>query len=108
MTTRSAQATPQDWHRIRLTREEYEGGEAAVLEDAFRRIYIASDGPRGMAMLGAWEAGGYHVYFTPRSLPYALALVRAYSAAVSAPPSRRNLALLCGDPVEATEAVLEC
>lgn len=108
MSIRSAQATSQDWHRIRLTREEYEGGEAAVLEDAFRRIYIASNGPRGMAMLGVWEAGGYHVYFTPRSLPYALALVKAYSAAVSEPPSRHNLVLLCGDPAGATEATLEC
>lgn len=108
MTTRSTQATPQDWRRIRLTREEYEGGEAAVLEDAFRRIYIASNGPHGMAMLGAWEEGGYSVYFTPRSLPYALALVKAYSAIVSEPPSRRKLDLLCGDPAGMTQAVLEC
>jgi hypothetical protein len=108
MTTRSAQAASQGWHRIRLTREEYEGGEAAVLEDAFRRIYIASNGPRGMAMLGAWEEGGYSVYFTPSSLPHALALVRAYSASPGAPPVHRNLALLCGDPVGITETVLEC
>lgn len=108
MTIRSASTTARSWHRIRLTRDEYEGGEASVIEDTFRRIYIASNGPVGMAMLGVWEEGGYSVYFTPRSLPYALALVKAYSASPSAPPARHNLALLCGDLSGPTETVLEC
>jgi hypothetical protein len=91
-------STPAQWYRIRLSRDEYEGGEASVIQSAFQRIFVASNAPKGMAMLGAWENGdeAYSVYFTPDSLPHARALVEAYSAEPHQPPSRR-LALLFGD-----------
>jgi hypothetical protein len=40
------------WHRITLSRQEYESGEMAVLSGAFRAAYVARNGPEGMAMFG--------------------------------------------------------
>jgi hypothetical protein len=91
------------WYRIRLSRDQYEGGEVGVIQGAFRACYIAGNGPRGMAMLGAFEreeGGVYSVYFTPPSLPHVRALVRAYSAEPDAAPARRGLTLIYGDPSE--------
>jgi hypothetical protein len=91
--------TPAPWYRIRLSRDEYEGGEVGVIQGAFQRIFIARNAPRGMAMLGARADGGeaYFVYFTPDSLPHARALVEAYSAEPHEPPPSRGLALIFGD-----------
>jgi hypothetical protein len=110
MAVRSTDRRAQvDWYRIRLSRDEYEGGEVGVIQGAFRQIYIASNGPRGMAMLGAREDGGdgYFVYFTPPSLPHVHALVKAYSAVPHDPPARGGATLIFGDPIEATLATRE-
>jgi hypothetical protein len=95
----AASAERSDWYRIRLTRDEYEGGEVGVIQGAFQHIYIAHNAPRGMAMFGmaADDGGAYFVYFTPSSLPHVRALARAYSAVPHAPPPRRGLALIFGD-----------
>jgi hypothetical protein len=87
------------WYRIDLSVDEYDGGEAEVIESAFRQIYLVHNAPSGMAMLsGRQEAGpGYCVYFTPRSLPHAQSLVLAYAALPSAIPSRQHLTLRVGD-----------
>lgn len=87
------------WYRIDLSVDEYDGGEADVIESAFRQIYIIHNAPAGMAMLsGRREAGpGYCVYFTPRSLPHAKSLVLAYAALPSTGPSRQRLTLRVGD-----------
>ena len=87
------------WYRIRLTRDEYEGGEVGVIQSAFQQIYFASNGPAGMAMLGEKDAeGGYCVWFTPRSEPRVQALVKAYSAVAAEPLAWRRLAVLFGNP----------
>ena len=87
------------WYRIDLSIDEYEGGEADVIESAFRQIYLVHNAPSGMAMLsGRRETEpGYCVYFTPRSLPHARSLVLAYAALPSAGPSRQRLTLRVGD-----------
>jgi hypothetical protein len=87
------------WYRIDLSREEFEGGEADVIEGAFRQIYFASNAPLGMAMLSARKSGnaGFSIYFTPRSLPHARALVLAYEAVPLAPPFPAALTLRVGD-----------
>lgn len=105
MAIRAAQrSNGTDWYRIRLSRDEYEGGEVGVIQGAFQQIYIASNVPEGMAMLGARddESDGYCIYFTPPSLPHVRALVKAYSAVPQDPPSRIGLALIFGNPEGAT------
>jgi hypothetical protein len=98
----AARGEAEAWCRIRLSREDYEGGELGVIRGAFQQIYIAHNGPQGMAMLGTEEAdGGYCVWFTPRSLPHARALVLAYSGVAEAPPPVRRLDLLWGNPADA-------
>ncbi|BBA33554.1 uncharacterized protein sS8_1596 [Methylocaldum marinum] len=89
----------QNWYRIRLTRDEYESGEVSVIRGTFRRIYIARNGPRGMAMYGTAsdDKSAYFVYFTPESLPHALVLIKAYSAEPHAPPPLPRLSLIFGD-----------
>lgn len=98
-----------DWYRIRLSRDEYEGGEVGVIQGAFQQIYIASNAPEGMAMLGARddESGGYCIYFTPPSLPHVRALVQAYSAVPQEPSSRARLALIFGNPSFSMQATRE-
>jgi hypothetical protein len=101
MAQRASGVEAPGWYCIRLTREDCEGGELAVLQGAFRDCYIAGNGPRGMAMLGEFEVGGqgaYRVYLTPASIPHVRPLVRAYSAKPDAPPRRRGLKVLYGDP----------
>jgi hypothetical protein len=90
---------PVDWYRIRLSRSDYEGGEAGVIQGAFQQIFIASNAPPGMAMLGALDESGdgYCIYFTPPSVPHAWALLKAYSAVPHEPPARKGLALLFGN-----------
>lgn len=92
-------ADNSEWYRITLSRADFEGGEGEVLRRAFQQIYIASNGPPGMAMLGGKRVGsdGYCIYLTPHSLPYARALVKAYAAVPDIPPGRRNLTLMAGD-----------
>jgi hypothetical protein len=89
----------QNWYRIRLTRDEYESGEVAVIYGTFRRIYIARNGPKGMAMYGAEsdDKAAYFVYFTPESLPHVRVLIKAYSAEPHAPPPLRRLSLIFGE-----------
>ncbi|MGX2040059.1 hypothetical protein ACWJKU_07970 [Methylocaldum sp. MU1018] len=95
----NAAPEPESWYRIRLSRDEYEGGEVAVIQDAFRRIYIARNGPKGMAMFGTQpdDEEAYFVYFTPESLPHARVLIEAYSAESHAPPPYRRLSLIVGE-----------
>lgn len=92
--------TYRDWYRIRLSRDEYEGGEVGVILGAFQQIYIASNGPKGMAIFGAEEhdGGGYRIYFTPASFPRVSALLNAYSAVPETELPRRGLKLLGGEP----------
>jgi len=89
----------ESWYRIRLSRDEYESGEVAVIRGTFRRIYIARNGPKGMAMLGTESDDGeaYFIYFTPESLPHARVLVKAYSAEPHAPPLLHRLSLIFGE-----------
>ncbi|MBP1151739.1 MULTISPECIES: hypothetical protein [unclassified Methylocaldum] len=89
----------ETWYRIRLTRDEYEGGEVAVIRGTFRRIYIARNGPKGMAMYGTEsdDETAYFVYFTPESLPHVRVLIKAYSAEPHAPPPLRRLSLIFGE-----------
>ncbi|WP_051331552.1 hypothetical protein [Methylocaldum szegediense] len=93
---------PKNWYRIRLTRDEYESGEVAIIRGTFRRIYIARNGPKGMAMYGTESDDGaaYFVYFTPESLPHVSVLIKAYSAKPLAPPPLRKLSLIFGEPID--------
>lgn len=101
--------TPMDsspancWYRIDLSPDGYAGGEAEVIESAFRQIYIACNAPLGMAMLSekGGEKGGFSIFFTPQSLPHARALVLAYSAEPQAPPVAGALTLRVGDAAAA-------
>ena len=83
---------------IRLTHDEFEGGELQVIEGAFRQIYVASNGPLGMALLLHRPPGqaGCRVYLTASSLPHAAVLVKAYSALPEALPTE-GLRVLAGD-----------
>lgn len=87
------------WHRIKLSRQEYESGEMAMLFSAFRAAYVARNGPEGMAMFGCWSDDGacYYVYTTPRSVRYIIPLLDAYSANRIDTPDPATLALLYGD-----------
>lgn len=90
------------WFRINLSREEYAGGEADVIEGAFRQIYVARNAPPGMAMLGRLERdGSYRIYFTPGSLPHARGLFQAYPVIPDDRPSGQRLQLRVGDAVQA-------
>lgn len=93
---------PENWYRIRLTRDEYESGEVAVIRGTFRRIYIARNGPKGMAMYGAEsdDEAAYFVYFTPESLPHVRVLIEAYSAKPHTPPPLRKLSLIFGEETD--------
>lgn len=88
-----------EWHRIDLSPEEHAGGEAEVIESAFRQIYYACNAPLGMALLSAArpQGEGLSLYFTPNSLPHARALVLAYSAVPDGPPKQMKLQLRVGD-----------
>jgi hypothetical protein len=87
------------WHRITLSRQEYESGEIAVLLGAFRAAYIAKNGPKGMAMFGCWAVDGtrYLVYTTPGSVRHITPLLEAYSAQPFDTPVPPSLSLLFGD-----------
>ena len=100
------------WYRIDLSKEDYEGGEADVIESAFRQIYIASNAPAGMAMLSASSPinAGYCIYFTPRSQRHAAALIRAYSAKAENLPrgASQRMVLRVGDPSSVSDYWIEC
>lgn len=102
MTSPTAHTDPA-WYRIDLCREEYEGGEAEVIESAFRQIYFAANAPLGMALLSPRHPGrdSYSLYLAPRSLPYARALVQAYDAVPLTAPPPEALALRVGDAAAA-------
>lgn len=87
------------WHRITLSRQEYESGEILVLMGAFRAAYVAKNGPQGMAMFGRWsdDRTSYHVYTTPRSVRYIAPILDAYSARQIEAPSASYLAWIYGD-----------
>jgi hypothetical protein len=87
------------WHRITLSRQEYESGEIGVLLGAFRAAYTARNGPAGMAMFGRWADNGTHylVYTTPKSARHILPLLDAYSAKQSDMPDSTDLSLIYGD-----------
>ena len=98
-----------NWHCIRLSRQEYEAGEVEILRGAFRAAYLSRNGPRGMALYGAWSEDGetYQVYATPATERYLRPILDAYSAKPENPPQgRRGLAYLCGDAEG--DAVLVC
>ncbi len=89
-----------NWHCIRLTRQEYESGEVDILRGAFRAAYISRNGPRGMALFGAWSEDGlaYLVYATPITERYLRPILDAYSAKQEDPPQGlQGLAYICGD-----------
>jgi len=87
------------WHRITLSRQEYESGEMAVLLGAFRAAYIARNGPEGMAMFGCWadDETCYLVYTTPGSVRHIAPLLDAYSAHPIDMPDPGSLSLIVGD-----------
>lgn len=86
------------WHRITLSRQEYESGELHVLLGAFHAAYVARNGPEGMAMFGCWADGDcYFVYITPRSVRHVLPVLDAYSAKQSDMPEIACLSLIYGD-----------
>lgn len=90
------------WFRINLSSDEYAGGEADVIEGAFRQIYLARNAPPGMAMLGLLERdGSYRIYFTPGSLPHARGLFQAYPVVPDIRPAGQRLHLRVGDAVQA-------
>ncbi len=87
------------WHRITLTRQQYESGEMTVLFGAFRAAYVAKNGPEGMAILGSWTEDGacYLVYVSPKSVRHILPLLDAYCAIQIATPDCSGCSLLYGD-----------
>jgi len=86
------------WHRIILSRQEYESGELHVLLGAFHAAYTARNGPQGMALLGCWnDEDRYSVYITPKSVRHVLPILDAYSAKQSDAPKMSCLALIYGD-----------
>jgi hypothetical protein len=87
------------WHRITLSRQEYESGEIHVLLGAFHAAYIARNGPEGMAMFGCWadDSSCYLVYITPRSVRHILPILDAYSAKPSDVPEIYRLSLIYGE-----------
>jgi hypothetical protein len=87
------------WHRITLSRQEYESGEMAVLSGAFRAAYVVRNGPEGMAMFGCWADDGtsYLVYTTPKSVRHIDPLLDAYSAHPIDTPDPASLSLIVGD-----------
>ena len=90
------------WHRITLSRQEYESGELAVLMGAFRAAYVARNGPAGMAMYGNWgdDGSSYLVYTTPESVRHITPLLDAYSATQIDKPDPACLSLIYGDETE--------
>lgn len=92
-------AKTMSWHRITLSRQEYESGEAHVLMGAFRAAYIARNGPAGMAMFGGWSDDGtaFLVYTTPSSVRHITPLLDAYSARQIAMPAQSGISLIYGD-----------
>lgn len=88
------------WHRITLSRGEYESGDIAVLLGAFRAAYVARNGPEGMAMFGCWSDDGtrYFVYTSPKSTRHIVPLLDAYSATRQIDmPDPSRLSLIYGD-----------
>ncbi len=87
------------WHRITLSRQEYESGEIAVLMGAFRAAYVARNGPQGMAMFGCWgtDETSYLIYTTPASVRHIIPLLDAYSAKQTDKPNPASLSLIYGD-----------
>jgi hypothetical protein len=92
-------AITMGWHRIRLSRQEYESGEINLLLGAFRAAYIGRNGPVGMAMFGCWADDGecYFVYTTPSSVRHITPLLDAYSASRIDKPNPIGLSLIYGD-----------
>lgn len=87
------------WYRIRLSREECEGGEFVIVQYAFRETFIARNGPRGAALYVEWEPGGRGclLYFTPQTAACARALFRIYGAEPCEAPRTGRLQLIYGD-----------
>jgi len=96
------------WYRIRMSRDEYASGELAILLGAFREVFVAKNGPRGMALFGIWSEDEeiYWIYVTPASVRYIRPLLDAYSAEVQTPLNPKILDLLSGD--EAGRGMLIC
>lgn len=88
-----------NWYCIKLSREQYDAEELAILRGAFQEAYVASNGPRGMALLGTWDdyRRFYLVYATPASVSHMWPLLDAYSAEIQAPSNPRALSFICGD-----------
>lgn len=99
------------WYKIKLTLSEVESGEMDILRGAFSQVYIASNAPIGMALLtdrNFDRQDGCFLYLTPRSLPHAMALVKAYSALPQQEtPVRRRLVCLSGDPNSVRDDVVD-
>ncbi|MGY6274638.1 hypothetical protein [Methylomonas sp. MgM2] len=100
---------PISWHRIALSRHEYESGELNVLLGAFRAAYVAKNGPAGMAMFGCWKDDEtcYFVYITPKSVRYISPLLDAYSAKQIDTPDTSSLSLIYGDELSQSHLTVE-
>jgi len=88
---------PPSWYCIRLSQDEWAGGELAILVGAFREVFVARNGPPGMALFGSTAEDGYRVYVTPAAVRYVRPLLEAYSALPTEPRSVRTLDFLSGD-----------
>lgn len=97
---------PLSWYRVHLSRDEYAGGELAILVGAFREVFVARNGPHGMALFGLAVEDGYWVYVTPAAVRYVRPLLEAYSAEPTEPRWVRALDFLSGD--EAGGSLLIC
>jgi hypothetical protein len=85
------------WYRIRLSSEECAGGELAILLGAFRQVFVARNGPQGMALFGSGDGDAYWIYVTPAAVRHVRPLLQAYDALPAEPRSLRRLDFLSGD-----------
>jgi hypothetical protein len=106
----AADLNVDSWYRIRMSQLELSGGFLDVIKGVFYQAYIASNGPAGMALMvqQVVESKCISLYFTPQSMPYAKAIISAYSGEAVSPPNRKGLRFLVGDPLMATDTVLVC
>lgn len=93
-------ASPAPWHRIEMSRDEFESGASEVLRAVFHAGFIACNGPPGAALFGGWshDRESFLFYLTPTAERCAAALMRVYGAKPCGRPIDGAIAWLSGDP----------